>query len=101
LRDPSFRDGGGDRLLGCDLSVAIKRRCAPLRGGNPTGLSAESQIMYDSFEWQRRLDLDELQPSIVRLTKLQPLDQLHEDGRIPLEVIDRKGDRWIAAQRLK
>lgn len=68
----------GDYLTGAYYvaeRAAAKHDLLRLKAIDRSALSSEAQIAYDSFEWQRRSDLEGLQPSLVRLEELQPVDQ--------------------------
>jgi uncharacterized protein (DUF885 family) len=69
----------GDYLTGAYYvaeRAAAKHDLLRLKAIDRSALSSEAQIAYDSFEWQRRSDLEGLQPSLVRLEELQPVDQV-------------------------
>jgi uncharacterized protein (DUF885 family) len=40
-------------------------------------LSADEQVSYDSFKWQREIDLRGLQPDMLALTAVRPIDHMN------------------------
>ncbi|MEO6433376.1 MAG: DUF885 family protein [Sphingomicrobium sp.] len=53
---------------------AAVRELAMLSAIDRTQLNAEEQISYDVFKWQRTMDLAGLQPNMLALTVVRPID---------------------------
>jgi uncharacterized protein (DUF885 family) len=54
--------------------AAVERDLAALRAIDRSALNATDRIAYDVFKWQRENDLADLQPEILGLTAVRPLN---------------------------
>ena len=75
--DLRYADQFGDYIS--DDYIAAERTAAEsdlarLRSIDRATLSADDQVAYDVFKWQRTIDLRALQPDIVALIVTQPID---------------------------
>jgi uncharacterized protein (DUF885 family) len=59
-----------------DERAAAEADLRGLKAIDRSALSPEAQVAYDAFEWQRRSDLQGLEPALVRLQELQPIEQV-------------------------
>lgn len=75
--DPRYADQFGDYIS--DAYFAAERKAAEddlkaLAAIDRAKLSADDQISYDTFKWQRTLDLRGLQSDLLALTAVRPID---------------------------
>ena len=68
-----FGDYITDRYFAAERRAA-ERDLASLRTIDRAALTPEAQVAYDAFAWQRRSDLEGLQPVLLRLSEAQPID---------------------------
>ena len=66
-------DGGTDAYYAAERNAA-KRELAALSRIDRKRLSPSERISYDVFKWQRELDLRGLQPDLLALTAVRPID---------------------------
>ena len=57
--------------------LAAEGDLAALAGIDRTALSPAERISYDTFKWQREMDLRGLQPDLLALTRVRPLDHFN------------------------
>ncbi len=65
-----------DRYYAAERSAA-ERELAELARIERTALGLDDQISYDVFKWQRESDLRGLQPDMLALTAVRPLDHFY------------------------
>lgn len=56
---------------------AAKQELAALAAIDRSALSAEDQVSYDVFKWQRSMDLKGVEPGILALTAVRPIDHFN------------------------
>ena len=66
-------DGGSDAYYAAERDAA-KQELAALARIDRSSLNASERISYDVFKWQRELDLRGLQPDLLALTAVRPID---------------------------
>jgi len=57
--------------------AAAEAELAALARIDRAALSADDQVSYDSFKWQRTIDLRGLQPDLLALTAVRPIDHMN------------------------
>ncbi len=57
--------------------AAAEADLAALARIDRAALSADEQVSYDSFKWQRTIDLRGLQPDLLALTAVRPIDHMN------------------------
>ena len=57
--------------------LAAESDLAALAGIDRSALSQAERISYDTFKWQREMDLRGLQPDLLALTRVRPLDHFN------------------------
>ena len=60
-----------------DERLAAEGDLAVLRTIDRASLSPSERISYDTFKWQRELDLRGLQPDLLALTRVRPIDHFN------------------------
>jgi uncharacterized protein (DUF885 family) len=78
--DLRYADQLGDNIS--DAYYAAERAAAAaelaaLARIDRTALSADEQVSYDTFKWQRTIDLRGLQPDLLALTAVRPIDHMN------------------------
>lgn len=56
---------------------AAKQELAALAAIDRSALSAEDQVSYDVFKWQRSMDLKGVEPGMLALTAVRPIDHFN------------------------
>ena len=78
--DTRFADRYVDRTTAAYLAAertAAEAELAELATIDREALSADDRVAYDVFKWQRSLDLRGLQPDILSLTVVRPIDHFN------------------------
>lgn len=78
--DMRYADQFGDYISDEYLAgerAAAKADLAGLAAIDRSRLSADEQLSYDVFKWQRRLDLEGLEAPIVQLNAMRPIDHFN------------------------
>jgi uncharacterized protein (DUF885 family) len=78
--DTRFADRYVDRTTDAYLAAertAAEAELAELATIDREALSADDRVAYDVFKWQRSLDLRGLQPDILSLTVVRPIDHFN------------------------
>ena len=57
--------------------AAAEAELAALARIDRAALSADEQVSYDTFKWQRTIDLRGLQPDLLDLTAVRPIDHMN------------------------
>ena len=78
--DPRYADRLGDFLTDEYFAAeraAAEQELAALARIDRNSLNASERISYDVFKWQRQLDLRGLQPGMLALTAVRPIDHFN------------------------